>query len=139
MSQSVEELFQEGIRRYQSGERVQDLLPVFEQVCQEAPKTAAAWTCLSWLYLLEANPQKALKAAQAAVKLDPVDAQPRINLTLAMLELGKTGVRQEVERIQQILVADSEQINLVKDNFVDGHQRRSEWKFLSRIEKFLFE
>lgn len=91
MSQKIEELFQEGIRRYESGEAAKTLIPSFESICKGSPKAAAAWTCLSWLYLLEGQAEKALKAAQTAVKLDPVDAQPRVNLTLAMLELKKPG------------------------------------------------
>lgn len=91
MSAAIEELFQEGIRRYEAGEAAKTLIPSFEAICKGSPKAAAAWTCLSWLYLLEGQAEKALKAAQTAVKLDPVDAQPRVNLTLAMLELKKQG------------------------------------------------
>jgi predicted Zn-dependent protease len=138
MSQKIEELFQEGIRRYESGEAAKTLIPSFESICKGSPK-AAAWTCLSWLYLLEGQAEKALKAAQTAVKLDPVDAQPRVNLTLAMLELKKTGVRQQVEAIKQILARDPEQIEGVKSNLQEGGNRRPAWPHLSKIYNWLFE
>lgn len=139
MSQKIEELFQEGIRRYESGEAAKTLIPSFESVCKGSPKAAAAWTCLSRLYLLEGQAEKALKAAQTAVKLDPVDAQPRVNLTLAMLELKKTGVRQQVEAIKQILARDPEQIEGVKSNLQEGGNRRPAWPHLSKIYNWLFE
>ncbi len=139
MSQEIEELFQQSIRRYESGETARALIPSFELVCKGSPKAAAAWTCLSWLYLLEGQAGKALKAAQTAVKLDPVDAQPRVNLTLAMLELKKTGVRQQVEVIKQILVRDPEQIDGIKSNLGEGENRRPTWPHLSKIYNWLFE
>ncbi|MEN9230767.1 MAG: hypothetical protein Q6L68_07670 [Thermostichus sp. DG02_5_bins_236] len=139
MSEEIEELFQQCVRRYESGETARSLIPSFESICKGSPKAAAAWTCLSWLYLLEGQAEKALKASQTAVKLDPVDAQPRVNLTLAMLELKKTGVRQQVEVIQQILVRDPEQIDGIKSNLVEGENRRPTWPHLSKIYHWLFE
>ncbi len=139
MSAAVEELFQEGIRRYEAGEAAKTLIPSFEAICTGSPKAAAAWTCLSWLYLLEGQAEKALKAAQTAVKLDPVDAQPRVNLTLAMLELKKTGVRQQVETIKQILARDPEQIEGVKANLTEGGNRRPNWPQLSKMHQWIFE
>lgn len=138
-NQSIEELFQEGVQRYESGEAAETLTPVFEQLCKESPKSVAAQTCLSWLYLLSSKPEKAMKAAQLAVKLDPVDAQPRINLALAMLELGKTGVRQQVDLIKQILVRDPEQIDQVKVNLQEGPQRRPDWGLPQKVHYWLFE
>lgn len=139
MSEPLEDLFQNGIQRYESGEAAKDLIPVFEEVCQGSPKAAAAWTCLSWLYLLEALPDKALKAAQIAVKQDPVDAQPRINQVLAQLELGKTGVRQQIDIVREILVRDPEQIDQVKANFETGSVRRPGWKFVTKVQSWIFD
>lgn len=139
MREEIKELFQEGIRRYEAGEAARSLIPHFESICKGSPKAAAAWTCLSWLYLLEGQAEKALKASQTAVKLDPVDAQPRVNLTLAMLELQKTGVRQQVESIKQILLRDPEQIDGIKSNLAEGKNRRPNWPHLSKIYSWLFE
>jgi predicted Zn-dependent protease len=139
MSKTVEELFQDAIKRYEDGESHQDLIPVFTSICQQAPKFAAAWTCLSWLHLLNGQADPAHKAAQTAVKLDPVDAQPRVNLTLAMLEGGKKGVRQQVEIIKQILIRDEEQVEVVRSNLADGQGRRPDWKHLEKLQSWLGE
>lgn len=139
MSESVEELFQDGIRRYEDGESATDLIPLFEGLTKRSPKTAAIQTCLAWLYLLEGQADKAHKAATTATKLDPGDAQARVNLTLAMLELNKTGVRQQVEWAQKIMVADDEQIDGIKANLREGVQRRQEWPYPARVWKWLFE
>lgn len=139
MSKTVEEMFQDAIKRYEAGDPHQDLIPVFASICKQAPKFAAAWTCLSWLYLLEAQPDAAYKAAQTAVKLDPVDAQPRVNLTLAMLEAGKKGVRDQVEVIKQILLRDTEQVDVVRTNITDGQKRRLDWKQLDKLQDWLGE
>lgn len=139
MSESVEELFQDGIRRYENGESAAELIPLFEGLTKQSPKTAAIQTCLAWLYLLEGQADKAHKAATTATKLDPADAQARVNLTLAMLELKKTGVRQQVEWAQKIMVADDEQIDGVKANLQEGMKRRQDWPYPARVWQWLFE
>lgn len=139
MSQSAEELFQNAIKRYEAGDPPSTLISDFVSVCKQAPKFAAAWTCLSWLYLLEAESEKALKAAQTAVKLDPVDAQPRVNMTLAMLDGNKTGIRQQVEIIKEILIRDEEQVDVVRTNLSDGQERRPDWKSLQKLQAWLGE
>ncbi len=138
MTASVEELFQAAVARYEAGEAAVTLIPDFVDICKQSTKLSAAWTCLSWLYLLEQQPEPALKAAQKAVNLDRVDAQPRVNLALAMLETGRKGVREQVEMIQRILISDNEQIDLVKANIQEGKKRRAEWTQLSKIEQWLF-
>ncbi|NJK64595.1 MAG: hypothetical protein HC921_19590 [Synechococcaceae cyanobacterium SM2_3_1] len=138
MTVSVEELFQATVKRYEAGEAAVTLIPDFVEICKQSTKLSAAWTCLSWLYLLEQQPEAAFKAAQKAVNLDRVDAQPRVNLALAMLETGRKGVRDQVEMIQGILISDNEQIDLVKANIQEGRKRRADWTQLSKIEQWLF-
>lgn len=139
MSEPIEELFQNSIRRYENGEPAEVLIPVFEDLSKQAPKAAAIRTCLAWLYLLDHQPEKAFKTANSAVKLDPGDAQARVNLALAMLELNKTGVRQHVEWAQKIMVADNEQIDGVKANLQEGSKRREEWPYPAKVWKWLFD
>ncbi len=139
MTQNVEDLFQSAVDRYNSGESSATLIPVFEDICKKSAKLGPAWTCLAWLYLLESKPEKALKAAQTGMKLDPTDAQTRVNLTLAMLEAGKKGIRPHIEAIQQILVHDNEQIDLLKSNFEDGVKRRPEWPQLQKVKSWIFD
>lgn len=137
MSQTVEALFEQGIERYQAGEAPETLIPVFVEVCDRAPKNSPAWTCLAWLYLLEDKDVQAYKAAQKAVKLNPEDAQSRINLAIAMLETGQKGVRQHVEVARQ-LIDVPELRQEVQQNFAEGLKRKPDWAALDKAQAWLF-
>ncbi len=139
MTQTVETLFDQGIERYQAGEPPADLIPVFKEVCDRAPKNSPAWTCLSWLYLLENKPNSAYKAAQKAVKLNPQDPQARINLAIAILETDQKGVRQHVEVAGQIVMSVAELREEVERNFEEGLSRKPEWASLIRVRNWIFE
>lgn len=139
MDETVDSLFEAGLERYKAGEEPKTLIPVFKEVCERAPKSAAAWTCLAWLYLLEDKANQAYKAAQKAVKLHPQDAQARVNLAVAMLESGQTGVRQHIDLVMQVIVIDSELRDEIKQSIEDGLSRKPEWKSLQRVKNWLFE
>jgi predicted Zn-dependent protease len=139
MTQPVEELFDSGLERYKKGESASDLIPVFKEVVDRAPKSSPAWTCLAWLYLLDDKPTSAYKSAQKAVKLNPEDPQARVNLAIAMLETQKKGVRDHIEFAQQVMMAVSELQQEVKSNCEEGLSRKPDWKALSRVYKWLFE
>lgn len=139
MSETVEALFQAGLERYQAGEDPSVLIPVFKELCDRAPKNAAAWTCLAWLYLLENKSSQAYKAAQKAVKLNPHDAQARVNLAVAMLETSQAGVRTHVDSAMQLIIVDSEMRDEIKQSIADGLSRKPEWKNLERVRTWLFE
>lgn len=135
----TEELFKSGLDRYQAGEAPDTLIPVFKDLCDRAPKNSNAWTCLAWLYLLVDKPKAAYKAAQKAVKINPDDAQAQVNLAVAMLDSGETGVRTPIEKAQQLIIAYSELKDQVKENIADGFTKKPEWKSLSKVQKWLFE
>lgn len=139
LMKTPEELFKEGFDRYQAGEDPQTIIPIFQEVCDRAPKNSNALTSLAWLYLLTNKPSSAYKAAKSAVKLNPHDPQARINLAVAMLDLEKKGVRPHIEIVQQMIMADSEWLDEVKKNFDDGLTRKPEWKSLVRVQKWLLE
>jgi len=139
MTQTVETLFEEGLERYKAGEAPETLIPVFKEICNRSSKTGAAWTCLAWLYLLADKPALALPAAQKAVKLVPQDAQARINLALAMLDLSKPGVRQHIEMAQQLTFAVEELRDEVQQNIEDGLTRKPDWKSMQKVKAWLFE
>lgn len=136
---TVETLFDQALERYRSGESAATLIPTFKEICDRTPKTSAAWTCLSWLYLLDSKPTPAYKAAQKAVKLNPQDPQARINLAIAMLETAQKGVRQHIEVAGQIVMAVPELRQEVEQNFEEGLSRRPDWKSLQRVKQWLFE
>jgi len=139
MTETVSTLFESALERYKAGEEPEQLIPVFQQICDRAPKSSAAWTCLAWLYLLSSNSSAALKAAQKAVKLHPQDAQSRVNLAVAMLETGQKGVREHVDRAMQFIMIDSDMREEVKQNIADGMSRKPDWQSMERVRKWLFE
>jgi predicted Zn-dependent protease len=139
MTETIESLFDSGLERYKAGEPVADLIPVFKQVCDRAPKSSAAWICLSWLYLLDDKPNFAYKAAQKAVKLNPQDPQARINLALSMLETGQKGLREHVDFANQLIFVNQEWREEVEKNIADGFHRKPEWKSLAKVKTWLFE
>jgi len=134
---TLEEQFQDALARYNQGEAAATLLPTFVELCRRDPNNEVLLTCLSWLYLLEGKGEPALKTAQQAVKLSPLSAQSRLNQVLAMLETQKKGVRQEVERIQQILLRDPEQREEIQTNLEEGSRRRPHWAALQRMQSWL--
>ncbi|MCC5639312.1 hypothetical protein LC593_26500 [Nostoc sp. CHAB 5844] len=139
MTNTVESLFDTGLERYKAGEAVDSLIPVFKEVCDRAPKTSAAWTCLAWLYLLDNKANAAYKAAQKAVKLSPQDPQARVNLALAMLETSQKGLRQHIDAVQQLFLVNPEWRDEIKDSIEDGLSRKPDWESLLKVKKWLFE
>jgi predicted Zn-dependent protease len=139
MVQTAEELFNQGIERYKAGESPEVLIPVFKEICDRAPKSSPAWTCLAWLYLLADKGDRAYKAAQKAVKLNGEDPQARINLAIAMLEIGQKGVRAHIEMAQQLLMVSEELRQEMESSIQDGLERKPDWKSLQRVQAWLFE
>ncbi|MEM9907834.1 MAG: hypothetical protein AAF921_22720 [Cyanobacteria bacterium P01_D01_bin.44] len=139
MTQTVEALFDDGIQRYKAGESTETLIPVFKEICDRAPKNSAAWTCLSWLYLLSDKPNAAYKAAQKAVKLNPQDPQARINISIAILDSNRSGVREHVDMASQVLTAVEELRTEIQQNLEEGLSRKSNWKNLQKVQKWIFE
>jgi predicted Zn-dependent protease len=139
MTETVETLFDQGLERYKSGEAAATLLPTFKEVCDRMPKSSSAWTCLSWLYLLDNKPTQAQKAAQKAVKLNPQDPQARINLAIAMLETAQKGVRNHIEIASQLVLAVPELKQEVEENFKEGLSRKPDWQSLIRVKDWIFE
>jgi predicted Zn-dependent protease len=139
MTETVEALFDQGLERYNAGESAATLLPVFKDVCDRSPKSSSAWTCLSWLYLLDSKPSQAAKAAQKAIKLNPQDPQARVNMAIAMLETAQKGVRQHIEIAGQIITIAEDLKEEVEHNFEQGFNRRPGWKSLQQVKNWLFE
>lgn len=136
---SPEALFDSGVARYRAGEGPATLVPLFKDVCDRSPKSSSAWTCLAWLYLLDGKGSLALKAAKKGVKLNPQDAQARINLALAMLETQQKGVREHVELAEQIAIASDEVRAELKENLEEALRRAPNRKSFQRVWKWLFD
>jgi predicted Zn-dependent protease len=139
MTEAIENLFDAGLERYKAGEAVSDLIPVFQEVCDRAPKSSPAWTCLAWLYLLDDKAPLATKAALKAVKLNPQDPQARVNLAIAMLETKQKGLREHVEFAQQLIFVNEEWRDEIKASIQDGLTRKPDWQSLQKVQNWLFE
>lgn len=139
MTNTVESLFDTGLERYKAGESVDSLIPVFKEVCDRAPRSSPAWTCLAWLYLLDNQPNLAYKAAQKAVKLNSQDVQARINLALAMLESNQKGLREHVNFAKQLIFVNPEWRDEIINSIEDGFSRKPDWQSLAKVKTWLFE
>ena len=136
--ESVDALFDRAIERYKAGEEAETLIPTFKEICDRSGKSSAAWTCLSWLYLLSEKPNAAFKAAQKAVKINAQDPQARINLAIAILDSDRKGVRQHVDVARQVLFAVEDLRDEIKQNFEEGLRRRPDWDSLIRVQNWVF-
>lgn len=138
MTEILQQMFDDGIKRYEAGEPARDLVPLFRQIVDQQPKNGSALTCLAWLYLLSDDAQRALKAAKQAAKLNPADAQSYVNLALAMLDTDQKGVREPVERAQQIFTVDTQQAEEVHKNLTEALERKPGWKAVLKVQQWLY-
>ena len=139
MTESITSLFDTSLERYNAGEGPDTLLPVFKEICDRSPKTAAAWSCLAWLYLLDDKPEQAYKTALKGVKLDQSAPQARVNLAIAMLETGQTGVRKHIDVVKQLMAMDSQVRHDLMESLEDGLTRKPDWESLKRVQSWLSE
>jgi predicted Zn-dependent protease len=137
MAETLNETFDAAIKRYQDGESADQLIPIFKEICDQAPKMNSAWTCLAWLYLLNNQPDKAVKAAERSLKIDPYDAQTRVNLAVALLDAKQKGVREHVQMAQQLIASAAEIREQVESSFQDGLQRNPDWASLKQVKSWL--
>ncbi|WP_267383213.1 tetratricopeptide repeat protein [Cyanobacterium sp. uoEpiScrs1] len=138
MTDSLETVFEQGLKRYKQGESPETLIPHFKDICDRAPKNSTAWTCLAWLYLLIDKPESALKAANKSIKINDRPPQARINLALAMLDIGAKGVRDHIEAAERMMSLDDGIRQDIKENIEDGLARKPDWKNLQRVKQWLF-
>jgi predicted Zn-dependent protease len=137
MAETLNDTFDTAIQRYQNGESADKLIPIFQDICNQAPKMNSAWTCLAWLYLLDQQPENAVKAAERSIKIDPYDAQARINLAMALLEAKQKGVREHVQMAQQLIDSAAEIREQVSSSLADGLQRNPDWASLKQIQSWI--
>lgn len=139
MTEPATTLFETGLERYNAGEGPDTLIPVFKEICDRAPKNAAAWSCLAWLYLLDNKSESAYKAALKSVKLDQNAPQAKVNLAVAMLETGQTGVRKHIDSAKQLMALDSQARQDLFESIEDGLNRKPDWESLKRVQSWLSE
>jgi predicted Zn-dependent protease len=137
VSESTLISLEEGIELYKKGESIDRLLIIFQDLCQREPKNPTALSCMAWLYLLSDKPKSALKSAQKSIKLDSRSPQARINLALAMMDSGESGIRPHIESAAQIMALNQEIRSDIEENILDGLARKPDWKSLQRVKTWL--
>ena len=133
----IESEFNAALSRYEAGEDLLSLVDDFKKIINQIPNHFAAWTCLSWLYLLLKNNEEALFAAKQAVKLNGQDLQARMNLSLALLATNTKGVRENIDLIKRIMIMAPDLEKDLKLSVEDGFTKYPEWPELKKIKKWL--
>ena len=133
----IEAEFNAALSRYEAGEDLLPLVDDFKKIINQIPNHFAAWTCLSWLYLLLKNNNEALFAAKQAVKLNGQDLQARMNLSLALLATNTKGVRENIDLIKRIIIMAPDLEGDLKLSVEDGLSRYPEWPELKKVKKWL--
>ena len=137
MESNSENLFDNAMSKYQSGEDASELIKDFEKITALSPNQSAGWTCLAWLQLLCNLNQDALRSARIAVKLNGQDPQARINLSLALLETNSKGVRDHIDFVKKALLLVPEVEKELRLSIEDGLNRKPDWKALDKIRTWL--
>ena len=133
----IEAEFNAALSRYEAGEDLIPLVDDFKKIINQIPNHFAAWTCLSWLYLLLKNNNEALFAAKQAVKLNGQDLQARMNLSLALLATNTKGVRENIDLIKRIMIMAPDLEKDLKLSVEDGFSKYPEWPELKKVKKWL--
>ena len=134
---NIEGEFNAALSRYEAGEDLLPLVDDFKKIINQIPNHFAAWTCLSWLYLLLKNNEEALFAAKQAVKLNGQDLQARMNLSLALLATNTKGVRDNIDLIKRIIIMAPDLEKDLKSSVEDSFSRYPEWPELKKVKKWL--
>jgi tetratricopeptide (TPR) repeat protein len=137
MSESINELYDKGLEKYQAGEPIEELIDYFRDLRDRAPKNSAILCSLAWLYLLADKPNAALKVAQKSVKFDKQAPQARVNLAIALLEAGKSGVREHIDAAQEVIGMSSQLREEIIKNLDDGLAKKPDWEAVIRVKNWL--
>ena len=133
----IETDFNAALSKYKAGQDLLEIVQEFKTIINQIPNHFAAWTCLSWLYLLLQNNSEALRAARQAVKLNGQDPQARMNLSLALLSTNTKGVREQIEIIKRMILMLPEIEVELKESIEDGFKRYPDWQELNKVKGWL--
>ena len=133
--------FELGLELYEQKAPYEQIIPLFEQGLNVAPRDSIGYTCLAWLHLLRGEGEdngKGLVYAQKASRLDPNNVQAHFNLVLAMLVNGVTGVRQEFQRALSKLRTTNEEQEVI-GNLEDALERRADFDQAQKLLNWIKE
>lgn len=115
--EQLDEKYARGIKRYEEGAPLAELLPYFEELRKIAPGDVRLSISLGWLHMLLGHQQEAFAFNREARNLP----QGRFNLALACLTFGEKGFRQHFEAAMNM---GHEAIHDAIDNLEDAIQRK---------------
>ena len=133
----LEGFFNNALSRYQSGGDILEVIEDFKQITNQIPNHFAAWTCLSWLFLLLRKNDDGLFAAKQAVKLNAQDPQARMNLTLALLATKNKGVRENITIIKRMMLMLPDIEEELRTSVEDGFKRYPDWPEMKKVKNWL--
>ncbi len=140
-AESPKHPFEQGLELYEKKAPYEEIIPLFEQGLNLAPRDSIGYTCLAWLHLLRGEGEdnaKSLVYAQKATRLDPNNTQAHFNLVLSMLVNGVKGVRQEFQRaLAKLQTTDEEQE--VLGNLEDALERRPDFEQARKLLSWITE
>lgn len=93
ISPSIDAEYEAGLKRYDEGGSLQDVLDYFTELHGRVPSDVRIAVSLSWLHILVGNKDKAIHFSREARST----AQGRFNLALSFLVFGEKGVREKFE------------------------------------------
>ena len=129
VDEEVQHPFAKGLELYEQKGDYSEIITLFEQGVTLSPKDSVGYTCLAWLHMLrnsDDDASKGLLMAQKAVRLDPSNYQAHVNLVLAMLMNGTSGVRPEFQRAMGEVTTEEDQAEVL-ENLNDAIAREPEW------------
>jgi len=94
---SYDERYEKGIERYEAGEPIEALIPVFQQLRAEKFDIRVS-VALSWLYTITAQKERAFVYCKEAKGVP----QGKYNHALALLTFKEKGVREKLEEAYQM-------------------------------------
>ena len=131
--------FEKGLEIYENKGDLKESIELFEQGVLMNPRDSTGYTCLAWLHLLrneEGDATKGVNYASKAVRLDRSNQQAHFNLVLAMLVVGRSGVRKEFDAAKMKCHTQEEMTEII-ENLQDAVVRRPDYSEASKLLNWL--
>lgn len=118
MTATINDRYEEGLKRYESGAPLEEVLAYFQELRKDATNDVRIAVSLSWLNILLGHKEPALRYAKEAKGT----AQGRYNHALALLAFGEKGVREKL--MEAVELGGHEGMHDALDNLQDAIQKK---------------
>lgn len=115
---TTEDRYQEGLKRYEDGAPLEEVLAWFQDLYRESPNDVRVIVSLSWLHTLLGHKEPALRFS----KLAKGTPQGRYNHALALLTFKEKGVREKLE--EAVNMGGHEGLHDAMENLEEAIQRK---------------